>query len=256
MSIKVATLQFEPTQFQKEKNVARLLELAEEAARGGAQLIVMPEMATTGYCWKNREEVRPYVETIDGASTRAFTALAREFNCYLVYGMPECDPLTDLFYNSAVLVGPEGVVGVHRKTHPYISEPKWAANGDAGHQVFETKIGKIALLICMDIHFIETARLVAVGGAQVICHISNWLAERTPAPYWLTRGWENGCALIESNRWGWERGVQFSGGSCIIDSQGELLACCDSGDQILTAELVLPETNPWLKNVALNYTNV
>lgn len=247
MSIKVATLQFEPTQFQKEKNVARLLELAEEAARGGAQLIVMPEMATTGYCWKNREEVRPYVETIDGASTRAFTELAREFNCYLVYGMPECDPLTDLFYNSAVLVGPEGVVGVHRKTHPYISEPKWAANGDAGHQVFETRIGKIALLICMDIHFIETARLVAVGGAQVICHISNWLAERTPAPYWLTRGWENGCALIESNRWGWERGVQFSGGSCIIDSQGKLLACCDSGDQILTAELVLPETNPWLK---------
>lgn len=160
--------------------------------------------------------------------------------------MPERDRVTDLYYNSAILVGPQGVIGVHRKTHPYISEPKWAANGDGGHQVFQTEIGNIALLICMDIHFIETARLAALGGAHIICHISNWLTERTPAPYWLTRAWENGCALIESNRWGWERGVQFSGGSCIVDNHGHLLASCDSGDRILSAELPLPEDNPQL----------
>lgn len=247
MSIKVATIQFEPTLFRKEENVARLLALASQAARDGARLIVMPEMATTGYCWQDRAEVAPFVETADGPTSQAFAALAREFNCYLVYGMPERDAVTDIYYNSALLVGPQGLIGVHRKTHPYISEPKWAANGDAGHQVFNTEIGNIALLICMDIHFIETARLAAVGGAQIICHISNWLAERTPAPYWLTRGWENGCALIESNRWGWERGVQFSGGSCITDSQGQLLANCDSGDQVLSAELTLPLENPALK---------
>ncbi|MBB3307358.1 MULTISPECIES: nitrilase-related carbon-nitrogen hydrolase [unclassified Enterobacter] len=247
MSIKVATIQFEPTLFRKEENVARLLALASQAARDGARLIVMPEMATTGYCWQDRAEVAPFVETADGPTSQAFAALAREFNCYLVFGMPERDAVTDIYYNSALLVGPQGLIGVHRKTHPYISEPKWAANGDAGHQVFKTEIGNIALLICMDIHFIETARLAAVGGAQIICHISNWLAERTPAPYWLTRGWENGCALIESNRWGWERGVQFSGGSCITDSQGQLLASCDSGDQVLSAELTLPLDNPALK---------
>jgi predicted amidohydrolase len=247
MSIKVATIQFEPTLFRKEENVARLLALASQAARDGARLIVMPEMATTGYCWQDRAEVAPFVETADGPTSQAFAALAREFNCYLVYGMPERDAVTDIYYNSALLVGPQGLIGVHRKTHPYISEPKWAANGDAGHQVFKTEIGNIAVLICMDIHFIETARLAAVGCAQIICHISNWLAERTPAPYWLTRGWENGCALIESNRWGWERGVQFSGGSCITDSQGQLLANCDSGDQVLSAELTLPLENPALK---------
>ncbi|MRT25849.1 amidohydrolase [Enterobacteriaceae bacterium RIT697] len=247
MSIQVATIQFEPTLFRKEENVARLLTLATEAARDGARLIVMPEMATTGYCWQDRAEVAPFVETADGPTSQAFAALAREFNCYLVFGMPERDAVTDIYYNSALLVGPQGLLGVHRKTHPYISEPKWAANGDVGHQVFNTEIGNIALLICMDIHFIETARLAAMGGAQIICHISNWLAERTPAPYWLTRGWENGCALIESNRWGWERGVQFSGGSCIADSQGQLLASCDSGDQVLSAELTLPLDNPALK---------
>lgn len=246
MSIKVATIQFEPTLFRKEENVTRLLALASQAARNGARLIVMPEMATTGYCWQDRAEVAPFVETADGPTSQAFAALAREFSCYLVFGMPERDAVTDIYYNSALLVGPQGLIGVHRKTHPYISEPKWAANGDAGHQVFNTEIGNIALLICMDIHFIETARLAAVGGAQIICHISNWLAERTPAPYWLTRGWENGCALIESNRWGWERGVQFSGGSCITDSQGQLLASCDSGEQLLSAELRLPLDNPVL----------
>ena len=79
------------------------------------------------------------------------------------------------------------MVGRHRKTHPYISEPKWAAAGDLGHQVFDTPIGRIALLICMDLRFVETARLVALPGADVICHIANWLAERTPAPYTMRR---------------------------------------------------------------------
>ncbi|MDF7649555.1 amidohydrolase [Pantoea sp. Acro-805] len=247
MNVNVATIQFEPTQFRKEENVARLLQLASQAARDGARLIVMPEMATTGYCWQDRAEVAPFVETADGATSQAFAAIAREYHCYLVFGMPERDPVTDIYYNSAVLVGPQGVIGVHRKTHPYISEPKWAANGDAGHQVFATEIGNIALLICMDIHFIETARLAALGGAQIICHISNWLAERTPAPYWLNRGWENGCALIESNRWGWERGVQFSGGSCIVDQNGIILASCDGGDEVIAAELTLSVENPSLR---------
>lgn len=109
---------------------------------------------------------------------------------------------------------------------------KWAASGDLGHQVFETKIGRIAILICMDIPFIETARLVAIGGADVICHISNWLAERTPAPYWISRAYENGCYLMESNRWGLERGVQFSSGSCIIGPEAQILDVVDDGDGI------------------------
>ncbi|MFX8926054.1 nitrilase-related carbon-nitrogen hydrolase, partial [Acinetobacter baumannii] len=95
-------------------------------------------------------------------------------DCYIVVGMPEVDE-DGIYFNTAVLIGPDGIVGRHRKTHPYISEPKWAAAGDLHNQVFETPIGRIGLLICMDIHFVETARLMALGGADVICHISNWL---------------------------------------------------------------------------------
>lgn len=229
---KAAAVQFEPTFGDKNRNVEALLDLVEQAAASGAKLITTPEMATTGYCWYDRAEVSDHVETIPGPSTDRFAALARRHDCFIVLGLPEVDPLTNLYYNSAALIGPEGIVGVHRKTHPYISEPKWAASGNLGHQVFETTIGRIAILICMDIHFIETARIAALGGADVICHVSNWLAERTPAPYWISRAYENGCYLIESNRWGLERGVQFSGGSCIIAPDATLLDVVDDGDGI------------------------
>jgi predicted amidohydrolase len=237
-TIKAATVQFEPVLFEKERNIARLLELCEQAALEGAKLIVTPEMGTTGYCWHDRAEVAPYVETIPGSTTRVFEALAVRHGCYIVIGMPEVDD-DGIYYNSAVLIGPEGVVGRHRKTHPYISEPKWAAAGDLHNQVFETAIGRIALLICMDIHFVETARLMALGGADIICHISNWLAERTPAPYWISRAFENCCYVIESNRWGLERNVQFSGGSCVIAPDGRVVSVLDGGDGVACAEIDL-----------------
>lgn len=230
-----AAVQFEPVLFDKEHNLQRLLALVEQAARQGAKLITTPEMATTGYCWFSREEIAPQVEPVPGESTYLFEQLARRYDCYIVLGMPEVDPATALYYNSAVLIGPEGVIGCHRKTHPYISEPKWAAAGDLGHQVFDTPIGRIGMLICMDIHYIETARLLALAGADIICHVSNWLAERTPAPYWISRAMENSCYLIESNRWGLERGVQFSGGSCIIEPDGTLAAAVDGGDGLACA---------------------
>lgn len=232
-----AAIQFEPLMFAKEANLRQLLVLVEQAAQKGARLITTPEMATTGYCWFDRQEIAPMVETVPGESTARFTELAQRYQCYIVLGMPEVAPQTALYYNSAVLIGPQGVIGCHRKSHPYISEPKWAAAGDVGHQVFDTPLGRIGMLVCMDIHFPETARLLALDGVDVICHISNWLAERTPAPYWISRAMENGCYLLESNRWGLERGVQFSGGSCIIEPDGNIAAVLDNGDGIAYAEI-------------------
>ncbi|ACS84612.1 nitrilase-related carbon-nitrogen hydrolase [Musicola paradisiaca] len=233
-----AAVQFEPLFGAREANITRLLTLVEQAARQGAKLITTPEMATTGYCWYHRQEIAGQVETVPGPTTGRFAALAARYQCYIVLGMPEVEAGTGLYYNSAVLIGPDGIVGCHRKSHPYISEPKWAAAGER-HQVFDTPLGRIGMLICMDIHYVETARLLALAGADIICHISNWLAERTPAPYWISRAMENGCYLLESNRWGLERGVQFSGGSCIIAPDGEILATVDDGDGIAYASLDL-----------------
>ncbi|MGX9425592.1 MULTISPECIES: nitrilase-related carbon-nitrogen hydrolase [Bradyrhizobium] len=238
-SYRAATVQFEPTMYEKERNLARLIKLCTEAAAEGARLIVTPEMGTTGYCWYDRDEVKPFVETIPGPSTDRFQRICEQYNCYIVLGMPEVDPATELYYNTAVLIGPNGIVGRHRKSHPYIAEPKWAANGNVAHQVFDTELGRIGMLVCMDLHFFETARIEAVAGADVICHISNWLQERTPAPYWINRAFENSCYVIEANRWGLERTVQFSGGSCIIEPDGRVAASIDAGDGIAYAEIDL-----------------
>jgi predicted amidohydrolase len=95
---RVAAIQFEPCLGAKAENIARLLELTETAARHGTRLIVLPEMATTGYCWYDREEIRPHVEPIPGPTTALFGELTRRFGCYVVVGMPEVARHTGIFY--------------------------------------------------------------------------------------------------------------------------------------------------------------
>ncbi|OUJ08268.1 nitrilase-related carbon-nitrogen hydrolase, partial [Acetobacter sp. DsW_059] len=248
-SYKAAAIQFEPRLFDKEKNCLELIELIKEAAESGAKLITTPEMAISGYCFFNEEEAARMAEPVSGKTVSLFKNLSSSLNIYLVLGMPEQDEESGLLYNSAIFIGPKGVLGVHRKTHSYISEPKWAAPGNNGHKVYDTPLGKIAILICMDIHFLETARVVAVEGADIICHISNWLAEKTPAPYWISRAYENNCYLLESNRWGLERGVQFSGGSCIISPNGDIISQIDTENGIVYANIDLNESRKMKKNV-------
>jgi predicted amidohydrolase len=236
---RVAAIQFEPRLGAKAENLARLLDLVETAARGGARLIVLPEMATTGYCWYDREEIRPHVEAIPGPTTARFAQLAARYGCYIVVGMPEVALRTGIFYNSAALLGPAGLVGVYRKTHSYASDMKWAKDGDLGLPVWETELGRIGIMICMDAGYFEPARLLALGGADVLCFPTNWLGEKSPGPAWMARAYENGCYLVGANRYGLERGVQFSGGSCVLDPDGTVQASQDSGDGVVYGEVSL-----------------
>jgi len=233
ISYRVAAIQFEPALFQKEANIARLVALTTEAARNGARLIVHPEMATTGYCWASRSEIAPYVETIPGPTTDRFGLVAARFNCYIVAAIPEIAPETGIYYNSAALIGPNGLIGVYRKVHSYISEPKWAKDGDLGFPVFETELGRIAITICMDAVFPESGRIPALAGADVHCFPTNWLSEKCPAGTWMARALDNGCYFIAANRYGLERGVQFSGGSCVIDPDGAVQSSLDVGDGVV-----------------------
>ena len=107
------------------------------SARTAPQLIALPEMSTTGYCWYSREEIAPFVETIPGPTTDRFAAIAAAYQCWIVVGMAEVDARTGVYYNAAVLIGPEGVVGVHRKTHSYVSETKWAKQGAISSRLYQ-----------------------------------------------------------------------------------------------------------------------
>ena len=241
-SYRVAAIQFEPTLGEKEKNVARLLHLVEEAATNSAKLIVLPEIATTGYCWQSRTEIAPHVEPIPGPTTNRFQHLATARGCYIAVSLPEVDPGTNVYYNSMVLLGPDGLVGTYRKIHSFISEPRWARDGDLGMPVWDTPLGRLSGLICMDAMYFEAARIPALHQADVLLFPTNWLDEKSPSSWWMARAFENGVYFIAANRYGEERGVQFSGGSCILDPDGAIQAYLDNGEGIVYGEVDIART--------------
>ena len=221
---KAAAIQFDPQMGDTGGNIAKQIDMNREAARNGAKLIVNPEMGCTGYCWYNRGEVAPYVETIPGPTTDKFEEVARSFGCWIVTNIAEVDPRTNIYYNSFAFLGPDGFIGKYRKVHPFVAEPKWAKDGDLGFPVWETDIGNIAGVICMDGFFVESIKVPALKGADVLVYPTNWLLEKCPCPTWITRAFENGIYFIAADRWGLERTVQFSGGSCILNPDGTIQA--------------------------------
>jgi predicted amidohydrolase len=236
---RVAAIQYEPALGEKEKNVTALLNLVEEAAQHEARLIVLPELATTGYCWESRAEVAPYVEPIPGPTTERFQQVAARYGCIIALSLPEVEPSTEVYYNSMALIGPEGVIGSYRKIHSYISEPRWARDGDLGMPVWETPLGRLAGLVCMDAEYFESARIPALHSADVLLFPTNWLDEKSPSGTWMARAFENGVYFIGANRYGNERGVQFSGGSCVLNPDGSIQAYLDDDEGIVYGEIDL-----------------
>jgi len=237
MRYRAAAVQYEPALHMKQKNEAAQLKLTVEAARNGAKLIVLPEMNQVGYCFTSREEISPYVEPVPGPTTERYAEVARRHEAHIVVGLAEVNPETKNYYNSQALVGPDGFIGKYRKTHSYISEPRWAKDGNLGFPVFSTEIGNLGMLVCMDYHFFESSRVSSLKGADVMCFSSAWLDERGPPPVWMTRSFENGIYAVCADRWGLERGVQFTGGSCILNPDGSIQSWRDAGDGIVYGEI-------------------
>ncbi len=236
---KVATIQFNSQERKVDENNERLVKLCREAAENGAKLIVTPEMATTGIGFKSRQEIAPYLQEVPGPTTSLYEEVTREFDCYIVVGLPEIDPKTDVYYNTSVLIGPDGIVGKYRKTHLYAPETRWAAPGNTGLPVFDTDIGKIGCLICMDYIYFEPARIMALQAADVLVNISAWNIEKCPAPTWFSRAWENGVYVIASNRSDKIGKTQFSGGSAIINPDGSIQQYIDAGEGTVLGEIDL-----------------
>ncbi|TCP28835.1 putative amidohydrolase [Scopulibacillus darangshiensis] len=221
-SFKAAALQFNPMLREKKENINRLYRDAEAAFKNGAKLVVAPEMATTGYLFKDRDDILPYVEPIPGTTTEFFSLLTSEYNSYIAFGMPEKDPATNIYYNTSVLIGPEGYVGKYRKIHLWEAEAHWAAMGDLGVPVFHTNIGNIAMNICMDSSYYETARLAAIRGADILAFHTNSSSQAIstlPA-----RAQQNGLYVISANRSNTENGFHMIGASAIWSPMGQKLA--------------------------------
>lgn len=234
----VAAVQFNPNQGEVDRNIRRLVELLTEAAENGAKLIVFPEMSSSGYVWNDREEIAPYVESIPGPTTAALLEVTSKYGCYAAVGLPEVGQNKE-YYNSATLIGPKGIVGTYRKTHLYAADSRWAREGNDGIRVFDTEIGRIALLICMDAMYFEPSRIAALQGADIVAFPTNWVGSGTnePSKTWCLRAKENGLYWVAANRSDTEREAQFTGGSAIIDQNGVAQQWLVSGEGIVYGEV-------------------
>ncbi len=229
--VRVAVVQFNPQVGldNLESNAMATRQRLQQAAKEGANLIVLPELATTGYCFNSREEAFAHAEPVpDGRTVRGWVAFAKEHQVYIVGCLPEVDG--QQLFDTAVLVGPEGYVGKYRKTHLWNEEKLFFTPGNLGFPVFDTQIGRIALLVCWDIWFPETARIVSQLGADIICIPTGWVW--TPPPLYdaggtcmaayltMTAAHANNVFIATADRIGAERGAGFMGNSLIAGTNG------------------------------------
>lgn len=250
--VKVAAAQIEVTPLDCKANLLRHREALDEITSAGeVDLVVFPELASSGFVVglenaNYRDFVGQYLdtaETIPGTYTDSLAELAREYRVYIVSGILEAHPsIPSALYNSVVLVGPAGLVGVYRKVHVVREEKHYFFAGDK-IEVFPTELGNIGMLICADNSFPEMARLLALKGAEIICvpyaRVNGVGAD--PGFYHSLnscRAFENNCFVVSCNRTGVEHGVVFEGRSCICGPGGEFLARSDSDtEEMLIAEL-------------------
>ena len=213
----------------KERNLRQISEQASKARKRNVDLLIFPELHLTGYTM--RDEVTHLAEPIPGPSTRKVETLAREHGVHVVFGMPEESEVKGVIHNTAVFVGPKGLIGKYRKihlpTHSVFEERRYYRPGQEA-SVFKTDIGTIGLNICYDLYFPELTRLQALQGAELVVCISAspGLRRRFFEGFCLSRAMENAVYLAYVNRVGIEEGLQFWGGSRVIAPNGSVLAQC------------------------------
>jgi len=243
-TVPVAAVQMSPLLGNLEENRRRLLQWLKSAAELGAKLIVFPECALSGYVYESWAEALAAAEPVPGPTTEVITAACRELNAYAVIGMLET--AGEHLYNSAVIIGPEGVLGTYHKTHlPVLGVDRFARRGDS-LEVLESPVGVLGPAICYDLRFPEVPRVLGLKGAEIIIHPTNWPRASADFPDFVTKAAAraSGVFLISCNRVGEERGTTFLGRSQIIPPSGRPLAEADDhSETIITAELELALTH-------------
>jgi 5-aminopentanamidase len=222
--MKIGVYQNNPEFGQIDKNV--LLAVMELNAVD-ADLVVLPELFSTGYQFISREEALDLAEEVPGGPTCAtLHDVAHSRNMHLVFGIAE--RAGDKVFNSAAVIGPDGFIGVYRKSHLFFEEKNIFDIGDTGFKVFDIGMARLGVMVCFDWWFPEAARSLALQGADIICHPANLVLLGCHKAM-VTRSLENGVFSITANRIGSEaRGgkdrLVFTGESQILDNWGNLLA--------------------------------
>jgi predicted amidohydrolase len=220
--LKVGYYQFHPVFGDIQFNLKKVINALRNVA---ADLIVLPELPFSGYYFQDRNEVKMLSEEIKSSSTvEALIKLSRERDFNIVTGFAEKSG--DKYFNSSLLIGPDGVLHTYRKLHLFNEEKKWFDPGDIAIEVKEVRGIKIGMMICFDWIFSEVFRVLSVMGADIICHPSNLVLSYCQQTM-ITRCLENSVFAITANRFGADKRphgeIVFTGKSQVVAPKGELL---------------------------------
>ncbi len=250
--IKAGFYQSNPVFGNKQDNLKKAINIIESA---DADLLVLPEFFATGYQFVSKDEVAELSEPIpQGETTRLISELSSRKNIHIIAGLPEI--YGENFYNSAIFVGPDGFIGLYRKTHLFFEEKLFFTPGDTGFKVWETRIGKVGIMICFDWFFPESMRTLALMGADIVGHPSNLVLPYCPnaMPF---RCLENRVYAITANRVGSEnrndsQTFNFIGMSEIVSPKGEIVVRASSDKEEIQIVQIEPEIS---RNKSINAYN-
>jgi predicted amidohydrolase len=240
----------------KRQNLSRMLELIDEAAVQGADVLVLPEVGLQGYadfafglgapgCADQKEYYFREAESIPGPSTEVIAKAARRHNMLIQVGLAERALHGNVIFNSTALIGPEGLIGVYRKVHNHFEFPYFATGEDT--PVFDTPIGKVGSIICYDLCFPELIRSFALRGANVILMSNAWPMKghdretdyhgyamdlSAKANAFFNQSW-----LVISNHCetgAYSQGLDYYGGSQIVDPYGKVVSYLKQEEGLVT----------------------
>jgi len=238
----IAQIAAEP--YEVEHNKTRCRNAIQECFSAGADLVLLPELIVQGYV-ADRGRLLPIAETIPGPTVEEWTELAAAGNGYVVGGLVERHD--DRLYNSAVAVGPEGLIAHYRKVHLFGAEKHTFAPGDLGFPTAATRFGTIGVCVCYDLRFVEVTRILSLRGADLICVPTAWVPgfdqtlwdESGMAPQARTAEVLANLSQVYiacASQAGRHGGQQFLGSSVVIDPYGRrsLGPMSGTSDQIET----------------------
>ena len=221
----VAAVQFEPKILDVYKNIGVAQQLAFEAAAKGAKVVVLPELCMSGYAIRSKAEAASCAQDRSGYQTEAFVPIAKKFDCKIIFGYVElCE---GKLYNSAVVVGKNGVEGNTQKHNLWGNDALWANPSECISPVIITPAGRLGVLICRDVmnnyresykFYKSEHRFYKKGSVDTVALLTNWGSDYGyPDNHWVELSEEIDSNVIVSNRVGKERDLKFKGGSCVVD---------------------------------------
>jgi predicted amidohydrolase len=245
----VACVQLAPVLGDAASSLARAEAGVRAAAERGAGIVVLPELASSGYVFEGPAELESAAEPLDGPFVSRLTELAAQLRIVIVSGFAERDASGDVF-NSAVLVDAGGIRATYRKAHLWNTEKTAGfVAGTTRPPVVDTAFGRIGLMVCYDLEFAEWVRMVALDGAELLCAPVNWPLYPRPEgerPGEIIRvqtdAAVNRMFIAVADRTGRERGQDWLGGTVIVDADGYPVSDIRLGeDHIAIASLPLAE---------------